>query len=180
MHLGRDRAGERAGFRIMRPQLKFGTALGEIFENGKAVEHHEAIGPERRNLAGGRVTQDRVRALRLAQADALLGEGDAAMLHGDPRPEAPGGKVLVADEESVAVFRHDPALRHCHCGAPLPLMRPAIKPRSDRCSMSTRTLPKLRRDLGELLLERGSESLPIWFVAAKDDAQLLSLTEIQG
>src|SRR6476619_565891 len=34
-------------------------------------------------------------------------------------------------EESVAVFRHDPALRHCHCGAPLPLMRPAIKPRSE-------------------------------------------------
>jgi hypothetical protein len=77
------------------------------------------------------MAQDRFPALRLAQADALLGEGDAAMLHGDPRPEAPGGEVLVADEESVAVFRHDPALRHCHCGAPLPLMRPAIKPRSE-------------------------------------------------
>ena len=58
-------------------------------------------------------------------------------------------------------------------------MRPAIKPRSDRWSMSTRTLPKLRRDLGELLLERGSEALPIWFVAAKDDAQLQGLTEVQ-
>ena len=45
--------------------------------------------------------------------------------------------------------------------------------------MSTRTLPKSRRDLGELLLERGSEALPIWFVAAKDDAQLQGLTEIQ-
>src|SRR6476661_950909 len=45
--------------------------------------------------------------------------------------------------------------------------------------MSTRTLPKSRRDLGELLLERGSEALPIWFVAAKDDSQLQGLTEIQ-
>ena len=45
--------------------------------------------------------------------------------------------------------------------------------------MSIRTLPKSRRDLGELLLERGSEALPIWFVAAKDDTQLQGLTEIQ-
>jgi leucyl aminopeptidase len=45
--------------------------------------------------------------------------------------------------------------------------------------MSTRTLPKSRRDLGKLLLERGSEALPIWFVAAKDDTQLQGLTEIQ-
>ena len=45
--------------------------------------------------------------------------------------------------------------------------------------MSTRTLPKSRRDLGELLLEGGSEALPIWFVAAKDDTQLQGLTEIQ-
>jgi len=131
MHLGRDRTGKRTGLLVPRPQPQLGMTLGEIFENGEAVEHHEAIRLKRRNLAGGRVTQDRFPALRLAQADALLGKGDAAMLHGDPRPEAPGGEVLVADEESVAVFRHDPALRHCHCGAPLPLMRPAIKPRSE-------------------------------------------------
>jgi leucyl aminopeptidase len=45
--------------------------------------------------------------------------------------------------------------------------------------MSTRTLPKLRRDLGKLLLERGSEAFPVWFVAAKDDAELQGLTEVQ-
>ena len=45
--------------------------------------------------------------------------------------------------------------------------------------MSTRTLPKSRRDLGELLLDRGSEALPIWLVAAKDDAHLRDLTEVQ-
>jgi leucyl aminopeptidase len=45
--------------------------------------------------------------------------------------------------------------------------------------MSTRTLPKLRRDLGDLLLERRSEVLPVWFIAAKDDAQLQGLTEVQ-
>jgi leucyl aminopeptidase len=45
--------------------------------------------------------------------------------------------------------------------------------------MSRRTLPKSRRDLGELLLERGTEAHPIWFVAAKDDAILQGLTEVQ-
>src|SRR5262249_53947237 len=50
--------------------------------------------------------------------------------------------------------------------------------RYDRYFMSTRTLPKLRRDLGELLLDRGSEALPIWFVAAKEDAQLQDMTEV--
>src|SRR4249920_3266212 len=128
MHLGRDRAGKRAGFSLGRPQLKLGMALGEKFENGETVEHDKSVGLERRNPAGRRMTQDGRPALRLAQTDTLLGEGDAAMLHGDPGTKAPGGEVLVADEESVTVCRHDPALRHCHCGAPLPLMRPAIKP----------------------------------------------------
>jgi leucyl aminopeptidase len=45
--------------------------------------------------------------------------------------------------------------------------------------MSMRTLPKSRRDLGDLLLERESEANPIWFVAAKDDAHLQGLTEVQ-
>jgi leucyl aminopeptidase len=45
--------------------------------------------------------------------------------------------------------------------------------------MSTRTLPKSRHDLGELLLDRGSEALPIWLVAAKDDAHLQDLTDVQ-
>jgi len=35
--------------------------------------------------------------------------------------------------------------------------------------MSMRTLPKSRRDLGDLLLARGSEANPIWLVAAKDN-----------
>jgi leucyl aminopeptidase len=58
-------------------------------------------------------------------------------------------------------------------------MRPAIKPRSERCIMPTRALPKSRRDLGDLLLNKGREALPIWFVAAKDDAHLRELTEVQ-
>jgi leucyl aminopeptidase len=45
--------------------------------------------------------------------------------------------------------------------------------------MSTRALPKSRHDLGELLLDRGSEALPIWLVAAKDDARLQDLTDVQ-
>jgi len=45
--------------------------------------------------------------------------------------------------------------------------------------MSTRTLPKSRHDLGELLLDRGSEALPIWLVAAKDDARLQDLADVQ-
>jgi leucyl aminopeptidase len=45
--------------------------------------------------------------------------------------------------------------------------------------MSMRTLPKSRRDLGDLLLEKGSEGQPIWLVASKDDAQLQGLIEVQ-
>jgi hypothetical protein len=78
MHLGGDRAGERARLTILRPQLKLGMAVGEKFEDGETVAHHEAVRLECRHLAGGRVAQDRGRALRLAQANALLGEGDAA------------------------------------------------------------------------------------------------------
>jgi leucyl aminopeptidase len=46
-------------------------------------------------------------------------------------------------------------------------------------SMSTRTLPKSRHDFGELLLNRGRESLPIWLVADKDDAGLQELSDVQ-
>src|SRR6478736_1265668 len=45
--------------------------------------------------------------------------------------------------------------------------------------MSMRTLPKSRRDLGDLLLARGSEANPIRLVAAKDDARLRDLTDVQ-
>jgi len=45
--------------------------------------------------------------------------------------------------------------------------------------MSMRTLPKSRRDLGNLLLERGAEARPVWFIAAKDDAHLKALTGVQ-
>jgi leucyl aminopeptidase len=45
--------------------------------------------------------------------------------------------------------------------------------------MSMRSLPKSRRDLGELLLDPGKKGLPIWFIAAKDDADLQGLTEAQ-
>jgi leucyl aminopeptidase len=45
--------------------------------------------------------------------------------------------------------------------------------------MSMRTLPKSRRDLGDLLLARGSEANPIWLVAAKDSARLQGLSEVQ-
>jgi leucyl aminopeptidase len=45
--------------------------------------------------------------------------------------------------------------------------------------MSMRTLPKSRRDLGDLLLEKGSEGQPIWLVASKDDPQLQGLIEVQ-
>jgi len=45
--------------------------------------------------------------------------------------------------------------------------------------MSTRTLPKSRRELGELLLEAGSPALPIWLVASKEDASLQQLTDAQ-
>jgi len=45
--------------------------------------------------------------------------------------------------------------------------------------MSMRTLPKSRRDLGDLLLARGSEANPIWLVAAKDNARLQGLSEVQ-
>jgi leucyl aminopeptidase len=45
--------------------------------------------------------------------------------------------------------------------------------------MSTRTLPKSRCDLGKLLLDKGSDALPIWLITAKDDAHLKELTELQ-
>src|SRR5262249_58800495 len=45
--------------------------------------------------------------------------------------------------------------------------------------MSMRTLPKSRRDLGNLLLEPGAEARPVWFIAAKDDAHLKALTGVQ-
>ena len=45
--------------------------------------------------------------------------------------------------------------------------------------MSMRALPKSRRDLGDLLLARGSEANPIWLVAAKDNARLQGLSEVQ-
>src|ERR1700693_5577228 len=72
-----------------------------------------------------------------------------------------------------------PASRHCHWDAPLPLMRPAIKPRSDLVSMSTRTLPKSRRELDELLLEAGAPALPLSLIASKEDASLRQLTDVQ-
>jgi leucyl aminopeptidase len=45
--------------------------------------------------------------------------------------------------------------------------------------MSTRTLPKSRRELGDLLLEAGSPALPIWLVASEEDASLQQLTGAQ-
>jgi hypothetical protein len=45
--------------------------------------------------------------------------------------------------------------------------------------MSTRTLPKLRRALDELLLEAGAPALPIWLVASDEDVSLGQLTEAQ-
>ena len=45
--------------------------------------------------------------------------------------------------------------------------------------MSMRTLPKSRRDLGELLLEKGADAHPIWLIAATDDARVKALTDVQ-
>ena len=45
--------------------------------------------------------------------------------------------------------------------------------------MSLRTLPKSRREVGDLLLDPGAQSLPIWFIASKDDATLGGLSEAQ-
>jgi leucyl aminopeptidase len=45
--------------------------------------------------------------------------------------------------------------------------------------MPTRALPKSRRDLGDLLLDKSATALPIWFVASKDDVQLNELSEAQ-
>ena len=45
--------------------------------------------------------------------------------------------------------------------------------------MSDRTLPKSRRQLSDLLLDDGTPALPIYFVAAPDDAVLASLTDAQ-
>ena len=42
--------------------------------------------------------------------------------------------------------------------------------------MPPKTPPKPRRDLGELLLDRGSDGLPLRLVAAKDDPSLKDLT----
>jgi leucyl aminopeptidase len=56
-------------------------------------------------------------------------------------------------------------------------MRLAIKPNT--VFMSTRTLPKSRRELGELLLEQGSAAVPIWLVASKEDSSLGALADFQ-
>jgi leucyl aminopeptidase len=45
--------------------------------------------------------------------------------------------------------------------------------------MSIRTLPKSRRELGELLLEAGAPALLIWLIASKEDASLRQLTDAQ-
>ena len=45
--------------------------------------------------------------------------------------------------------------------------------------MPTRALPKSRRDLGDLLLDKSAKALPIWLVAGKDDAHLKELTDAQ-
>jgi len=90
MHLRRDRAGDRARLGITRPKLMLRMALGKKLENGEAVAHDKALHLERRHLAGRRMAQDCCLAFRLAQANALFGEGNAAMRHGDPRPQAPG------------------------------------------------------------------------------------------
>ena len=45
--------------------------------------------------------------------------------------------------------------------------------------MPTSAFPKPRRDLGYLLLDKSAKTVPIWFVAAKDDAHLRDLTEVQ-
>ena len=58
-------------------------------------------------------------------------------------------------------------------------MRAAIKSRSRTSIMPTRALPKSRRDLGDLLLDKSAAALPIWFVASKDEVQLNELTEAQ-
>ena len=58
-------------------------------------------------------------------------------------------------------------------------MRPAIKPVPKPCIMPTRALPKSRRDLGDLLLDKSAKALPIWFIAGKDDAHLKELTDAQ-
>ena len=58
-------------------------------------------------------------------------------------------------------------------------MRPAIKHRSNPRTMPTRALPKSRRDLGDLLLDKSAKALPIWLVAGKDDAHLKELTDAQ-
>jgi hypothetical protein len=52
-------------------------------------------------------------------------------------------------------------------------MRPAIKPVPKPCIMPTRALPKSRRDLGDLLLDKSAKALPIWFVAEPQAARAL-------
>jgi leucyl aminopeptidase len=45
--------------------------------------------------------------------------------------------------------------------------------------MPPKTSPRPRRELGELLLDRGSDGLPLHLVASKDDASLKDLTQAQ-
>jgi len=45
--------------------------------------------------------------------------------------------------------------------------------------MPPKTSPRPRRELGELLLDRGSDGLPLRLVASKDDASLKDLTQAQ-
>ena len=45
--------------------------------------------------------------------------------------------------------------------------------------MPTKTAPKPRHELGELLLDPGSPALPLWLIASGDDSGLKDLTEAQ-
>ena len=99
MHLGRERASERAGCRVGRPQVGVGKPLGEIFEDRQRLPDLNAAVGERRHLAGARNLAHPLLEVVGIERDHLFFERDSCDLHRDPGPERPRRVVLVADDE---------------------------------------------------------------------------------
>src|SRR5205085_11561798 len=97
MHLGRYGARFRPLGALARPEL--GIALRQVLEDGERVPHQCGAVLQDRHLARRRVLQDALFRSGAVEVDADLVEGDAEHLHREPRPQRPGGVVLVADDE---------------------------------------------------------------------------------
>src|SRR5579859_1655324 len=97
VHLGRDRACERARHRIRRPEQPFRRELRQILRDGETVPDDPVEMMQDRQPPARRIAQDLGLGRRLVERDHHLVEIESGRLQHQPRAERPARIVLIAE-----------------------------------------------------------------------------------